>query len=388
MSAISRLPLSNTAVQMTSNNISFTNQHPKYAITLDWLQVTCDKTTKQITIGHPSFQLQTMDYSTRQFKVVQILYYLGEEVATITHTPTTPKLRQSLAILKLSNKYCYGEEPAIYVQSLLKMLRLQFANITRIDIACDFQYFLNSLNPHDFIHQFVSDKLRKVQNSKVQLFYSHTTVNQYECIKFGAPSSNVKYKLYNKTKEMQDVAIKPYIRDFHASYFADTSADVWRLEFSVSNSDANYITTDGEFICNTKSLDYYCRASLGNVMAYFVNHYFTFCRNTYKSRKDREQQLPLLSIDKFSTRIYREPAGTDGARSHKIFASALQRMRNQLSNERLDLALIAQDLLTGHIYHHGLEQWAEEKHPTMLGDTVGYSRELSAPYVLRLQKRE
>lgn len=144
-------------------------------------------------------------------------------------------MRPGHGVLKLENNqlYCHDDLPG-YVTKLLEDLQFKFINITRLDIAMDFQKFYMDKNPMEVIKEFSEHKIVSVGGSRktnAVMFKQHNRYHEFQSLYIGSKKSDIQVKMYNKTEELKHT-LKPWIKSLHDQTFADPGP-VWRVEFSL-----------------------------------------------------------------------------------------------------------------------------------------------------------
>ena len=170
----------------------------------------------------------------------------GDKVFTILFSPRSRIIRADQALLEVSNEWLYH---GIGIRGVLRLLgevcRFTITGMSRLDLACDFV-------PNDVQHDIIvgldrrSHYVSGKQNGSG--FWStggKSTLNAMwmgycpHDMNWGHKTSNVKWKLYYKSKELRDDAggvgwSKPYIVDMWRECGMDET-NVWRLEVSLKN---------------------------------------------------------------------------------------------------------------------------------------------------------
>lgn len=170
----------------------------------------------------------------------------GEKVFTILFSPRSRQIHADQALLEVSNEWLYHGIGIRGILSLLSQVcRFYITGISRLDLACDFvptESQCEIIIGLDKRTHYVAGK----RNGSG--FWSHSGNS---CINprwmgycphdmnWGHKTSNVKWKLYYKSKELRDEAggvgwSKPYIVDMWRECGMDET-NVWRLEVSLKN---------------------------------------------------------------------------------------------------------------------------------------------------------
>lgn len=231
----------------------------KRCINLDWLEVYA---LEPINLPHDieyfmrqGFKVEDRGYGTRIYEEMFFLYDSDEEYRII-EIRRNPKQKDTNAILpinachiRLTNRSCYQERAANMMKEFLSRYNYEFVRISRVDIALDFERFDSGDDPLKFIRRYMNGKYSKINQANVHA-HGDDTWNKREwfSLSWGSPKSQIGTKLYLKTKELEEVGDKPYIRLawLRAGLVDDpwklikVKADgttykpnIWRLEFSI-----------------------------------------------------------------------------------------------------------------------------------------------------------
>lgn len=298
-----------------------------FSLNIDWLSVYCICSAESYTDGvreipydpdakgkkrdfphSPSYTYVVQDYGTRQYKKLVFVYVDKEKVAEVQYLPCSPVLLPTSVIVKFDNRVLYSPSFKSIVAQFLREHSLRVERITRLDIAADFtKFYCYECIP--FIRDFLNMKLRHIGRGGGQSNFSHGARKDedtgysrawlnYGGLTFGARTSDVRVYLYDKTKELDEVHDKPYIRDSWVSAGIDTSGGkhVWRLEVSITRKGIRYKNKDTdqpEEITIDRVMD---DTQLLTIYNTFVAQYFAFIRNRDGiTNVTREPRLQLFA---------------------------------------------------------------------------------------------
>lgn len=243
-----------------------------YMISIDWFQVTCKRSVSDSLFAGMHFE-GTLDndkgkvnvYHLTQPREFNAMFADNFEikihdfpVASIFANPRPTTLEPGLCMVKIANPLLYTPKWIWYLYDILTGLNWRFHNITRVDLACDFNSFSDNLNPREFIRRYLStgspedetphywrvggNKFYTIGRKKIHTDDAHEKcvgiASDCDYLRFGTRSSGVCTYLYNKTQELNDKGGKQYIRELWAKAgLTDTEeCPVYRLEFSISPS--------------------------------------------------------------------------------------------------------------------------------------------------------
>lgn len=309
-------------------------------INLDWLEVDClepDATPKDIFY----FQRQGYDcidrgYGTRVYSEMFVINDSeGHAWLEVRRKPKTPLLDPRDVHLRLHNRTCYENDAANQLRDFIRNQGYVFLRVVRADVCLDFEYFDSGDDPNKFLIRYLNGVYSKINQANVHAHGTDRWEGRFwNSISWGAPTSQIGTKLYNKTMELYDQQSgqfgKPYIRQawlesgliddwytvtktrrvLDASGIEKTVVyrpAIWRLEFSIRSSVKNWfvIEKDG------KEQDYYSvrndltmyddRQKLLTIFATLCRHYFRFKYYEEGQRKDRCKDKALFAFKGINT---------------------------------------------------------------------------------------
>lgn len=180
----------------------------------------------------------------------------GERVLTLLSSPKSSIHDGNAALVEVSNEWLYH---GLGVDGCLKLLKrcvpVSYTGISRLDLACD---FVPSAEQMAVIEGLANGSMYVAGKRSGSGFWSVNNddwlPNQWRgrkiphCISWGHKTSDVKWKLYYKSKELHDAAggtwfDKPYIVDKWRANDMDVN-NVWRLEVSIKHG--NKLDYNGE----------------------------------------------------------------------------------------------------------------------------------------------
>lgn len=393
-------------------------------IAWDWIQTHVKVPLKDYFRFKSKYFVELQPFGTRHFRRIYLIYTHkdGDHIATLVHEPVHPTMDQDFGLLKVENKMLYQHGLTAYVKQLHRDLGLKFVNYTRIDCAYDFQKFHRGLSPRTFIKRYVSGEVLKrgrgkgkygvetgvhtdtktkkkivsvmmqvleetgveldilikkkiesgikkkvkkgfsyIPPEKVKILTSQAEELEFESLKFGSEKSELSYILYNKTKEMQDVKIKPWIQDHWRSHGWDGESEVWRIEFSFKSSTKDFIDIEDGTVTNFKDID--LLDNIHNIFKFHFNKYFAFVGGEKKCRKDRMTDIVLLKDIACNTVRMQVSDKKESKRSDKIWLKKLMEVNQEMRGQDFELAVFTNELFTWYMKNRGLEDWAKKAMP-------------------------
>lgn len=301
-------------------------------VNIDWLQLSANgilQPEKNVTVVLKDFQ-------TRHFKKVAEVFDGSLKIGTLMYDPHSKVLARDLHIFKLDNQFCYRENPIKYSCDILRKIGLTPTGITRLDLAIDFVRFdyRNTL-PADFIKRFLSGrylKLGEMKKYKLQ-GQQNETDHTFDYLRFGSNTSPIAVYMYNKSKEMEEVKMKPYIYDqWQKDGLTDTEEDVWRLEITLKGNKMKVVDKETANIIDV-TIDklYEDNTILERLFNAIVSKYFRFKLNDGKANKSRMKDIILFNdIYHCPDDIVIDRDKKDHTRSDKIFIRKLENVNNEL----------------------------------------------------------
>ena len=307
---------------------SLNNMH-KYTISVDYL--------KLYLLGgkfedRDNIYFKRNQYSSRHYKFIDTVYFFDQVIGTLEHTPFSSVLRNESSLLKIENRFLYSSELDYLLQSFFKTTGARFQSISRLDIAIDFNYFLNGYHPQKLIADYLQGKVERNGRGIFTVMGAEKNVKDYTYLRFGSRSSDVTVILYNKSLEMQEVKHKDYIYQKWLQLGLDVSKDVWRLEFSLK-SKAKYFVNTSTAEIQTLTLDcIFDNVFLKELAIGLSKRYFRFVDPKTATRKTRMKDVDLLDtsgavMDKINIKN-----NTDVTRREKILLKNMFRLSQKHSS--------------------------------------------------------
>ena len=222
----------------------------KKLISLDWLTLNyrVSRSLEELKIG--SIRLNILsgfkyEYceGTGVFRTRVIMYDTeGEKLLTIVFEPYSNIIDKDLMQITISNKSFYNGNWVQLIRLVPYIHEGNWIGISRIDIACDWRAEFGDIDGRNLAHDILTERAFVDRYKECCSFYDiergahvderHNIPRQ---ISFGAKTSHIKWKLYNKTKEIEDESKKDYILCAWLEHGFVSTEGVWRLEVSISD---------------------------------------------------------------------------------------------------------------------------------------------------------
>lgn len=286
-------------------------------VNLDWLEVHVHE-----PIGEPhdaeyfrcrGFVVHERPYGTRVYRQMFTLYGRdGNPLLEVRRDPASQGLQgihnAEESHIRLVNRSCYFDNAADIMTEFLQRYDYTNVRISRVDVCLDFTKFDDGDRPDAFVRRYFKHVYAKINQGNISSHGSDAWEGQnWNSLSWGAKTSDIGTKLYNKTLELYDAKTdsykKPYIReawlrsglidDLHRCTLRGNKIDVWRVEFSIRSSVKNWfvIEVNGkaknwQSIRNTLEV-YNSRPKMLAIFASLSQHYFHFKYYEKGQRKDR-----------------------------------------------------------------------------------------------------
>lgn len=157
----------------------------------------------------------------------------GRKILTVLYDPKSTLIPKRICLCEVANVCLYDDSWRSACWLVHQLHAGTFNSLSRLDIACDFDEI------GDDVARMFDEGLIYVQRKKEGcMFYDYTEKDGYVTrkprqISFGSKTSKIKWKLYNKSKEIK-VSHKEYIQHMWHEEGMDLSKDIWRLEVSLT----------------------------------------------------------------------------------------------------------------------------------------------------------
>ena len=277
-------------------------------VNIDWLEVyVFEPLLSPITADvyrQKGFRVVEREYGTKIYSEVFTVYEGEFELLIVQRQPQSDKrlggiLPPGSCHIRMHNRFCYQRACVMWFRQLLSELNYTFRSIKRVDLCIDFNRFDNGERPANFATKYIRGDYVKICQPKIS---AHGTDNwdsrEWNSFAWGSPSSNVRTRFYNKSLEMREQAIKPWIVDAWLAAGLSLDDDVWRVEFEITKC-TNTMWEDegctlGLFLTSIDTEEKI--AALAQV---YCSHYFRFKIYEEGKRKDRCKDKVLFKIDEW-----------------------------------------------------------------------------------------
>lgn len=244
-------------------------------VNIDWLEVYCEESNERFPCNADYFRrmgyfVSEREYGTRVYAEMFIIEDShGNPWIEVRRNPksgssTFRGLSEFSTHIRLSNWVCYQDNCVSQLREFLVKHDYIFHRIFRIDVCYDFERFDSGDIPAKVAKRIIEKKLLKINQGHIA---AHGTDNwaryEWESLSWGAPSSMVTTKMYNKSLEIKSQGDKkPYIytewmmNNLITNPLDQTKTkengenykpEIWRIEFSIrSKADSWLILSPGK----------------------------------------------------------------------------------------------------------------------------------------------
>lgn len=222
--------------------MQLTYKNESFCINYDWLQFSVAMHTPMAPLSCPQGYRLEFFTGTNVFRFRAILFdNRGRKWLTLLWSPYSAVLADNIMTVQASNELIYKGSFTCIMDLLNEITPCSFNSLGRLDICCDFETSPERL---DFIKHLNSGHYY-VQGKHEGSGWWHEAKEdghrkkQHHCLAWGSKTSEIKVKLYHKSREQGlvggDKAEKPWIADQWQQAGMDVH-NIWRLEFSMSGA--------------------------------------------------------------------------------------------------------------------------------------------------------
>jgi hypothetical protein len=330
-------------------------------INIDWLQINCRSKYASELKFQKDLVIKKLSYQTRHFKTVEEVYKNDKRICTLARHPHSEILHPETILLKFDNYFLYQSGILSQVIEFLSFNNLDFIGISRIDICADFNTFENNLYPEDLIKDFLKEKYTKSGKSKFKLMGQNGSTNSYDYLSFGSQTSTVVSYLYNKSKELREVKMKPWITDKWELNGIDTKKEVWRLEFRIMGNSQDLISLQTGEMKELKNILFLKETVITQLFHSLQQKHFKILIKTKDTNKSRLKELQLFDKLEFGYQLMKVSNKTESNRSDKIFIKKLNSLNCELRGNDRELSLYLDVFEQMFLDNRNLGFWADVK---------------------------
>lgn len=339
---------------------------PRCVYSLDWLQLYCNCYGSQSQLeaesivspqadkhgNHRTYSFAQAHEYIKGYAFNKAVVYRKYTVAIIAWSPRNSNNDPYGCAIKIQNAVLYVADWHFILADILASLGWRALSITRLDLACDLNYFLNGLHPETFIRKYMMRSgqtyLRDGSNKWACYGYKELHVNNFDSIRWGSRKSGVSVYLYNKSKELKEQKYKPYIVEAWKQAALNVYK-VWRVEMSINSSGRGLKSVDTGFVRSLFVDELSCQQGVENMFKVFAKKYFSF-RKVENGGPKRKKDMPHVELLDYSQETLLKPTtlyhSAKSTLKESIVIRELMELKEQLWAEHGCLEKSMQDSLS------------------------------------------
>lgn len=327
----------------------------KYCISVDWLQVCCYSNNLAFLLNNDYYNkvdslpywLELQPLETRSFaRFIRVHTRVGNDwryCADILAVPRSTMLNSNIVLVKIHNRFLYSQNYIKLLYNICATFKLSIKGLTRLDLCYDCNSFHGGLKPHKFIKEFVTaefDSPRYIYKVGAKQFRvyggkSVSSTTKFTGIEFGSGKSSRRCYIYDKTRELEEVKNKPWIRQYwrENGLISDEKTHVYRAEISIKcdGMDLLNMSTGELFKLSPEYLK--SQPAIERLFHFYAARMFRFHR---KGKHTRVRDYDRIELFENSPVITCKPkkvcVNADTGRTEKICVSTLSKLSCQYSD--------------------------------------------------------
>jgi hypothetical protein len=290
---------------------------------IDYLSVFCLGTKKRRS---KRFKMRDLELSTRVYKKTYLVTdeKLNYKVGILNKVPGNQIINSDAVAFKFDNEILYQKFfNRKYIEVFLNSLGLKLISISRLDLYRDFQKFYKMM-PGQLIRDFCQENILCKSRAKFCIIGVNDQWGlDFQYLRNGKKSSGRQFYLYNKSKELKEVANKEHIVKTWENAEFNKNIDVWRLELSLTKGRRNIEVSEvtGE-ILELGLENIFKRSVCERVYNAGLRSSFTFVERT-NIRKTRCKKIKLFKGRGFNNKLVFGVYNVDKLRMRKIILRSL-----------------------------------------------------------------
>ena len=261
------------------------NEKTQFCYSIDWLTFNIKlKDVNNPFIRDEGIYSEEREQGTNIFKRVKDFYNTRDElIFTIVFQPHSKIIKQDFGQLQIANKWLYVGNLSKLVYKIFFQSNFELVNISRIDLCTDFFNFVDTYKPLSFIQDVAKGNVIKINPSSINFWGKTGDYSiDYHAMNIGDRESTFNFKLYNKTKELEEKHEKGYIKTkwykklkgYEELIKMKEKPTIWRLEVSIK--DWNKIKIDGKKVIEINNDVFNLLNNYPYFMQFFISKKFVF----------------------------------------------------------------------------------------------------------------
>lgn len=361
---------------------------------IDWLQLFCKVPTGKEPVwesaispnadrygNHHTYTICETKSFIKGYEWSRKVMYRNYDVATIACKPKDERRRKDGGAIKINNAVLYITDWYFFLHDILSTLGWIPMNITRVDLCADFNFFLGGLSPETFMRNYVCKQRKSYVRvgSNAYCVYGKKDMhkNTMESIRWGSRQSGVSVYMYNKTKELNDVKDKPWIRELWKKACLSSTKDVWRVEISITSQGLGLKSLFDSTIHTLFTDDLRDNQMVASMFKCYAGKHFRFLRLHDGAKRKRDlKEIPLLDVtDSAQFRPVSLCENHDTGRMERIVSNKLQNLLEYVEHTDIIDKYKEMDALQRTIdvynWHHNIKKKVRQQELILDGEAKG-----------------
>ena len=348
----------------------FAYKGDNFAINCDWLQYSVMLYNQEPELRCPDNYRVELCQGNNVFKHRALVYdNHGRKVVTLLWCPYSSTLPPLVMTVQVANEFLYNGNIMSSLPLVKQIVDCVFNSIGRFDICCDFSMTDRRLQMVKHLnsgHYYVE---RKTEGS---VFWHEVEIKghkhkQTHCISWGSKTSEIKVKLYNKSRELgllgNGEPEKPWIIDEWKNAGID-KLNAWRLEFSLKSNGQLRWKDVPILLDNVSSPSWQSRV-------FFDLYYSRFVTRINQGRKkghhNMDERVFLMDLPKDGEKLKWQASLSRDMESQpavKLLRSLMRNFENEALIANKALVKTYTNTILDVVTTHGLEEYFERAFQT------------------------
>lgn len=315
----------------------FKHHGEPYAINCDWLQYSVMLMDLEPRISCPHGYRIDLCQGNNIFQNRALVYDgQGRKLLTLLWKPYSSVLNPLVMTVQVANEGLYSGEIKRSLDLVKQIVFCTYNTIGRFDICCDFNMTNKRLG---IVKNLNSGAVYVERKSEGSTFWHEVNKNgfkhkQLHCLSWGSKTTEIKVKLYNKTRELgigqTDSPEKPWIIKEWDNAEIDKN-QAWRLEFSLK-SNGQLMWNNQNITLDEISNDYWLALTFCGL---YENRFITrFNQGKKNGHHNNDKRIYLLDLPKDSEILYWQ-ANQNHATESTPAIKLLRTLMANITNEAL-----------------------------------------------------
>lgn len=256
----------------------------RYIVNPDWVECYC---ALDLSFSHwvdiekyyvDDFIARRRVYGTRVYEYIFDVEYKRTPFMTICARPLSRKslggiMKDEMCHVKVDNYWLYRDDWYEILIHALRSFRINPIKLSRLDIACDWQFGQCGIAAADVLTGLMKRKYYKIHQPNWRANGTDSSQLSWHSLAFGSKSSPVFTRFYDKTLELQTTG-KDYIRECWKSTGLNLQRHVYRTEFQLTDLGTQVIDVDTGEQFDITLQECADRQHLAALFFHYAQHYF------------------------------------------------------------------------------------------------------------------